>query len=56
MAEGGKSLELVPSLNSRDEWVDALLAIARETTTWLGGADHGVNGWRDSSAAHARPQ
>ncbi len=55
-AEGGKSLELVPSLNSRDQWVDALLAIARDTTPWLGGADHGVNEWHDSSAAHARPQ
>ena len=52
--EGGESLELVPSLNSRDEWVDALVAIARETTTWLGGAHSGANGWRSSSTAHAR--
>jgi ferrochelatase len=38
-AEGGESLELVPSLNSGDEWVDALIAIARENTTWLGRAE-----------------
>ena len=56
MAGGGESLKLVPSLNSRDEWADALLAIARETTTWLGGADHGVNESYNSSTAHARPQ
>jgi ferrochelatase len=35
-AAGGESLELVPSLNARDEWADALVAIARDGTTWLG--------------------
>ncbi len=55
-AAGGESLELVPSLNARDEWVDALLAIARENTSWLGGADHGLHDWRGESRAHARPQ
>jgi len=44
---GGESLKLVPSLNSGDAWVDAVLAIARETTTWLGRADQEVS-------AHAR--
>jgi ferrochelatase len=35
---GGESLEVVPCLNARDEWADALVAIARESTTWLGQA------------------
>jgi len=35
-AAGGESMELVPSLNARDEWADAVVAIAREGTTWLG--------------------
>jgi ferrochelatase len=34
-ASGGETLDLVPSLNSRDEWVEALLTIARDGTTWL---------------------
>jgi ferrochelatase len=34
-AAGGESMELVPCLNARDEWADALVAIAREGTTWL---------------------
>jgi len=35
-AAGGESLELVPSLNARDDWADAVVAIAREHSTWLG--------------------
>jgi ferrochelatase len=34
---GGGELRLVPSLNASDAWVDALITIARESTTWLGG-------------------
>ena len=37
-AAGGERLELVPSLNARDDWADALLAIVRESTNWLGRA------------------
>lgn len=35
---GGETLELVPSLNQSDAWVEAALAIARQNTTWLGRA------------------
>ena len=35
---GGESLEVVPCLNAGDRWADALVSIARETTTWLGEA------------------
>ena len=32
---GGKTLRLVPSLNSDDAWADAVVALARETSTSL---------------------
>ncbi len=32
---GGESLELVPSLNARDSWADAVVAIARDHASWL---------------------
>jgi len=32
---GGDTLELVPSLNAEDLWVDAALAFVRQHTTWL---------------------
>jgi len=35
---GGESLQVVPCLNAGDRWADALVSIARETTTWLGEA------------------
>jgi ferrochelatase len=34
-AAGGEALELVPCLNAREAWADAVVAIARESTTWL---------------------
>ncbi len=37
-AAGGETLELVPCLNARDGWADAVVAIARDATTWLGAA------------------
>jgi ferrochelatase len=35
---GGETLRVVPCLNADDRWVEALLTIARETTSWLGSA------------------
>ena len=35
-AHGGETLRLVPSLNDRDSWADAVVAIAREASPWLG--------------------
>jgi len=35
---GGETLALVPCLNARDDWAEAMLTIAREHTTWLGPA------------------
>jgi protoporphyrin/coproporphyrin ferrochelatase len=32
---GGERLRLVPSLNARDSWADAVVAIARESSGWL---------------------
>jgi ferrochelatase len=37
-ANGGETLRLVPSLNERDDWADAVVAIAREASPWLAGA------------------
>jgi len=37
-AAGGGTLELVPSLNARDDWAAALVTIAREHSTWLADA------------------
>ena len=34
-AHGGETLRLAPSLNDRDDWADAVVAIARETSPWL---------------------
>ena len=34
-AHGGHTLRLVPSLNDRDSWADAVVTIARETSSWL---------------------
>jgi len=34
---GGETLRLVPSLNARDAWADAVVTIAREASAWLGG-------------------
>jgi ferrochelatase len=34
-AQGGERLHLVPSLNARDSWADAVVAIARESSGWL---------------------
>jgi ferrochelatase len=34
-AHGGETLRLVPSLNARDSWVDAVLGIARDASSWL---------------------
>jgi ferrochelatase len=34
-AHGGERLRLVPSLNARDSWADAVVAIARENSGWL---------------------
>jgi protoporphyrin/coproporphyrin ferrochelatase len=34
-AHGGHTLRLVPSLNDRDSWADAVVTIARETSPWL---------------------
>jgi len=33
---GGETLSLVPCVNADEAWVDALLRIVRENTTWLG--------------------
>ena len=35
-ANGGEHLELVPSLNSEEVWVDAVIRIAQEGSSWLG--------------------
>jgi ferrochelatase len=35
---GGEELRLVPSLNATDDWVDGLITIVRENTTWLDSA------------------
>ncbi len=35
-ANGGEMLRLVPSLNASDAWADAVVAIARGATRWLG--------------------
>jgi len=35
-ANGGETLRLVPSLNDRDSWADAVVQIARESSPWLG--------------------
>jgi ferrochelatase len=37
-AAGGDSLTLVPSLNARDDWADAVVAIACEHASWLAAA------------------
>jgi ferrochelatase len=34
-AAGGVSMARVPCLNARDEWVDALISIARDGAPWL---------------------
>ncbi len=34
-AHGGERLRLVPSLNARDSWADAVVAIARDSSSWL---------------------
>jgi len=34
-AAGGESLELIPCVNSRDDWADAVVDIAREHSGWL---------------------
>jgi protoporphyrin/coproporphyrin ferrochelatase len=34
-ANGGERLRLVPSLNARDVWADAVVTIAREASAWL---------------------
>ena len=34
-AHGGEVLRLVPSLNARDDWADAVVAIARDSSPWL---------------------
>ena len=34
-AHGGHMLRLVPSLNDRDSWADAVVAIARDASAWL---------------------
>jgi ferrochelatase len=38
-ANGGETLRLVPAINSSDAWVDAVVRIARESTTWLGAGE-----------------
>jgi ferrochelatase len=35
---GGETLELAPSLNAGDDWADAVVEIARESSGWLGEA------------------
>ncbi|MGH9390089.1 MAG: ferrochelatase, partial [Vicinamibacteria bacterium] len=35
---GGEILRLIPGLNSGEAWADAVVTIARQHTTWLGGA------------------
>jgi len=32
---GGETLRLVPSLNANDSWVDAVIGIARDASSWL---------------------
>ncbi len=34
-ANGGETLDLVPGLNARDDWADAVVTIARDAATWL---------------------
>jgi ferrochelatase len=34
-ANGGETLRLVPSLNARDAWAEAVVTIAREASAWL---------------------
>ena len=34
---GGEVLDVVPCLNARDGWADAVVEIARESSNWLGG-------------------
>ena len=34
-AHGGETLRLVPSLNANDSWVDAVVGIARDASSWL---------------------
>jgi ferrochelatase len=49
---GGERLELVPSLNARDDWADALVTIAREHSTWLADtADRSTQDHRSSWTA-----
>ncbi len=36
---GGETLELVPSVNTSPPWVDAVVRLARESTTWLDGPE-----------------
>lgn len=35
-AAGGEILRLVPSLNAEDAWADGVVALAKETSPWLG--------------------
>ena len=36
---GGETLELVPCVNASPPWVDAVVRLARESTTWLDGPE-----------------
>jgi protoporphyrin/coproporphyrin ferrochelatase len=38
-AHGGETLRLVPSLNAADSWVDAVVGIARDSSSWLARPD-----------------
>jgi len=38
-AAGGEALDLVPGLNAGDDWADAVVAIARDGSTWLRDAE-----------------
>ena len=38
-AHGGETLRLVPSLNATDSWVDAVVGIARDASSWLARPD-----------------
>ena len=51
VASGGEALTLVPSLNARDDWADAVVTIAREHSSWLDEALRRAAGERRASAA-----
>jgi hypothetical protein len=48
-AAGGETLDVVPCLNARDDWADAVVELAREAAPWLGGTARATS--RSASSA-----